>query len=564
MRKHRFLFTRLVVVLSWMTGFLPGASSQDYVEPMSHSIQALYQTLQDEIPLADPQTLAALRLGLTWLEGLETFQNNLRQGRTDGLVDWLMLWNGISRDTGPATLITRSAQSLRSVIARHAPQPLRLREPLSALRQLAEELVLELQAWDRIERHRRRDGIIQVVDSQGRPIPGAEVTLHQIRPDFLFGCNLFVWNEDETESQLQYRQRFAALLNYATLGFYWWSYEPSPGQTREAHWRRAAEWCRQQNIQTKGHTLLWNYTEPRWLPDDPKLLYEAQMNRITREMTRFAGLIDKWDVVNEATAFDRTEFEKRAPKLTHLWKTTGRSELPRQAFLTARRANPQAVLVINDYELRSRPGNQSPDSGPKQEPPVFEDILDALVDDQGRPLYDAIGIQSHMHGGPWPTRRILEIVQRFAKYNVPLHFTETTIVSGPGKWEAWESTTLEGELFQADEVERFYRTVFSCPEVAALTWWDFSDHRAWQGAPSGLLRKDMSPKPAYQRLMELIQNRWRTVETHVTDAAGQACFRGYRGDYWIIVKAPSGRPVQQPFSLPDDTEPQILRIDLAI
>ena len=124
MRKHRFLFTRLVVVLSWMTGFLPGASSQDYVEPMSHSIQALYQTLQDEIPLADPQTLAALRLGLTWLEGLETFQNNLRQGRTDGLVDWLMLWNGISRDTGPATLITRSAQSLRSVIARHAPQPL--------------------------------------------------------------------------------------------------------------------------------------------------------------------------------------------------------------------------------------------------------------------------------------------------------------------------------------------------------------------------------------------------------------------------------------------------------
>ena len=108
MRKHRFLFTRLVVVLSWMTGFLPGAASQDYVEPMSHSIQALYQTLQDEIPLADPQTLAALRLGLTWLEGLETFQNNLRQGRTDGLVDWLMLWNGISRDTGPATLITVS------------------------------------------------------------------------------------------------------------------------------------------------------------------------------------------------------------------------------------------------------------------------------------------------------------------------------------------------------------------------------------------------------------------------------------------------------------------------
>ncbi|MFB3789196.1 MAG: endo-1,4-beta-xylanase, partial [bacterium] len=282
----------LAVLLSWMTGFLPGAAGQDYVEPMSRSIHSLYQSLQDEIPLTEPQILEAMRLGAAWLEGLETLQTNLRHGQTGGLAAWLTRWNGISRATGPATLLTHSAQSLRSSIARNSLWPRRLRESLPGLRRLADELVLEMQAWDRIERFRRRDTVLRVVDAQGRPIPGAEVTIHQIRPDFLFGCNLFAWNDDETDWQLQYRKQFAALLNYATLGFYWWSYEPASGKTREDHWRRVAEWCRQHNIQTKGHTLLWNYTEPKWLPDDPKQLYEAQMSRITREMTHFAGLVD--------------------------------------------------------------------------------------------------------------------------------------------------------------------------------------------------------------------------------------------------------------------------------
>lgn len=562
MHRRRILVSGPMAVLILSLGLLPGALGRENPTMESRSPRTLYETLKSEIPLAQPQNLEALRLGVAWLEGLETLQTNVRQGRTEGLVDWLMLWNGISRETGPATLLTHSAQSLRSTIAQNASRPQRLRESLPGLRRLADELALELQAWDRIERHRRRDASIQVVDAQGRPIPGAEVVFHQIHPDFLFGCNIFAWNEEETGLQLQYRDRFAALLNYATLGFYWWSYEPAAGQTREDHWRRVAEWCREHRIQTKGHTLLWNYTEPRWLPDDPKPLYEAQMGRVTREITRFAGLIDKWDVVNEATAFDRTEFQERAPKLTRLWKDTGRTELARQAFLTARQANPQALLVINDYELRSRSETDPPASGAAREPVIYEDIIDALVDGQGKPLYDAIGIQSHMHGGPWPTGRILEIVQRFAKYDVPLHFTETTVVSGPGKWEAWEATTLEGEIFQADETERFYRTVFSCPEVAALTWWDFSDYRAWQGAPSGLIRKDMTPKPVYQRLLELIQNRWRTVETQATDENGRARFRGYRGGYWIVVKIPGGQTVQQPFSLPEGSEPVSLRITL--
>ncbi|MCD6507549.1 hypothetical protein J7M22_13115 [Candidatus Poribacteria bacterium] len=49
--------------------------------------------------------------------------------------------------------------------------------------------------------------------------------------------------------------------------------------------------------------------------------------------------------------------------------------------------------------------------------------------------------------------------------------------------------------------------LFSHPSVEAITWWDFSDRGAWQGTAAGFLRKDMSPKPAYERLTELVKGK---------------------------------------------------------
>ena len=57
-------------------------------------------------------------------------------------------------------------------------------------------------------------------------MPGAKVQVEQLRHDFLFGCNFFMFGRCGTpELEEQYRQRFTALLNYCTLGFYWASYE---------------------------------------------------------------------------------------------------------------------------------------------------------------------------------------------------------------------------------------------------------------------------------------------------------------------------------------------------
>jgi hypothetical protein len=77
--------------------------------------------------------------------------------------------------------------------------------------------------------------------------------------------------------------------------------------------------------------------------------------------------------------------------------------------------------------------------------------------------------------------------------------------------------------------------LFSHPAVEAITWWDFSDRRAWQGAPAGWLREDMSPKPVYDRLMGLVKGSWWTSEDRKTDAQGQARFRGFLGQYDVAV-----------------------------
>jgi hypothetical protein len=137
-----------------------------------------------------------------------------------------------------------------------------------------------------------------------------------------------------------------------------------------------------------------------------------------------------------------------------------------------------------------------------------------------------------MHGGYWGAAQTWDVCERFAPFNVPLNFTETTVVSGPKQGSDW-TTTPEGERQQAEQVAEFYTVLFSHPAVQAVTWWDFSDQNAWQKAPAGLVRSDMSPKPAYERLHDLIKGKWWT-KTEVKTGTGAAVpFRGFLGQYEV-------------------------------
>ncbi|MBN2592156.1 MAG: endo-1,4-beta-xylanase [Sedimentisphaerales bacterium] len=399
--------------------------------------------------------------------------------------------------------------------------------PLLAEKERKNEMLDQADA--RIEKNRKGNVELKLTGPDGKPLQsGHTVKIEQKRHKFLFGCNIFKLNRCRTpEDNAAYEKHFAELLNFATLPFYWWNYERRQGQPDDERTDEIVRWCKAHNVTTKGHPLAWNYVDPRWLPKEPEEAMQLQLKRIDRCVQRFKNDINIWDVVNEATHYDRQQVEKQAPILTEAIRKMGVGAYVREAFKAARQANPKATLLINDY---------------RTDPDYAEKVISELINENNQPMYDVIGIQSHMHGGCWPVQKTWEVCERFAKFGKPLHFTETTVVSGKQGWELnkerkdpnfrWISTPEE-EKRQAKQVAEFYRILFSHPAVEAITWWDFTDQNAWQQAPAGLIREDMSPKPAYEELERLIKGKWWTKTEATTDTGGTAKFRGFLGEYEV-------------------------------
>jgi GH35 family endo-1,4-beta-xylanase len=382
-------------------------------------------------------------------------------------------------------------------------------------------------AGKRIVQHRQGDVTVVVSRPDGLPLANVGVSLTQQRHAFRFGCNLFRWGRiPDPKREETYRERFAALLNYATLPFYWASYERERGKPLYEDTDRVVAWCREAGIVCKGHPLAWGEPSgsPRWLPEDDAELERLSTARVRDIVRRFAGRIDIWDVVNEPTDVTRpqTRVNRWARQLGALPFTVRHLE-------AARAANPHATLLVNDYRVDE----------------AYLRILQELP----RSSYDVVGLQSHMHRGVWSSRHAWEVGERFAPLGLPLHFTETTIVSGPREGDRWGASTPAGEERQAEEAVRFYTVLFSHPAVEALTWWDFSDDGAWQGAAAGWLRKDMTPKPVYERLLACIRREWWTRTRGTTDAQGEWRARAFYGDYDFTVQTPGGRVVKQPLTV---------------
>lgn len=372
------------------------------------------------------------------------------------------------------------------------------------------------------ERCRKGDEVVRVVDKAGKPISGASVRVEQLTHDFLFGCNIFILDAPWLPADLneKYKQRFKGILNYATLPFYWRGFEQEQGKPSYERVERMAKWCNENGITTKGHPLVWSHEAgtPAWLPtdkpDEVKRLIEARVKDI---VAHCKDSIKIWDVVNESV-------HTRFPSMEIFPYT---SDPVRWAHAT----NPTAMLIVNEFGMFT-------DSKAKDTSIALLNRMKAA-----NVPYDAIGLQSHMHGGPYPIAKILSVLDEYAVLGKPLHLTETTVLSG-GK-----ETTTDGERTQAEYVEQFYRACFSHPSVRAITWWDLSDAGAWQGVAAGLVRKDMSPKPAYLVLDRLINREWTTKLTGRTDAQGKLSFRGFGGKYRVTVTLPDGRSKTGEFHL---------------
>jgi endo-1,4-beta-xylanase len=398
--------------------------------------------------------------------------------------------------------------------------------------------------------HRTASATVEVRDGHGQPLSGTEVVVEQVEHAFGFGCIGFELLPPEAPrlprqvddpgtdhpDHAAMAAQWLELFNTATLPFYWGQFEPHEGAPQTDRLRDGARWFADRGVRLKGHPLTWHTLAPPWLlgrdlPEVERLLRE----RITREVAGLAGLVDTWDAINEVVIMPVFTAEDNA--ITPLARRLGRIGITRLAFETARAANPSATLLLNDFDLSTAYDT------------LVEGVLEAGVQ------VDALGLQSHMHQGWWGEERTLEILERFSRYGLPLHLTETTLVSGdlmpahvedlndhvvePGGWPS----TPEGEARQAEELERHYRLVLSHPSVESITWWGLWDRYAWLHAPAGLVRDDGTPKPAYETLRRLVKEEWWLSPTTVrTDAGGRLPLTGWLGRY--AVRLPDGRAAE--------------------
>ena len=386
--------------------------------------------------------------------------------------------------------------------------------------------------------HRKASAKVRILRADGTSAAHADVTFDQVSHDFLFGCGgfealaLLAETDEAKRAFIQDRlDKWLDLFNYATLPFYWGRFEPVEGQPMTAPTLAAARWFRERGVTLKGHPLCWHTVCADWLMQYPdEVILDKQLARIHREVEGFRGVIDLWDVINEVVIMP--VFDKYDNAVTRLCKRYGRVGLVKRVFDAAVASNPDGAFLINDF-------NVSPD---------YERLLEDLLE-AGVPI-TAIGIQSHQHQGYWGLEKLADVLERFGRFGLPIHFTENTILSGaltPPEYDdlndyapsPWPSTP-EGEARQAEQMAEFYTALFAHPRVEAVTTWSFTDD-GWLEAPGGLLAKDNRPKPAYFALKDLIHGAWETHATLRADGDGWATLEGFRGDYAVRAVGQSGK-----------------------
>jgi len=397
-----------------------------------------------------------------------------------------------------------------------------------------------------IERYRKGDACLRLTDSTGAPVTGAEVTVQQLNHAFRFGANLFLLDELETEERNQtYRTRFAEAFNMATLPFYWCDLEPERGKPRYAKdspkiYRRPApdlciEYCREKGIEPREHALAYEWYFPQWLFDAGPEEVKQELERRFREISqRYADKIPTIEVTNE---LDYREGKQRT-------SFYGDPDYFAWCMDLARKYFPNNHLAINEYTQTCWE-----DYG-RFDDKYYAYAKAALL--QGVRI-DAIGMQYHMfyqkgediykHSRKLLNpERLYHQLDLYANLGKPLQITEVTIPS-----YSWEP---EDEQLQAEILEKLYSLWFSHPNVEQIIYWNLVDGYAYVPKKEqmgdmtvgenvyygGLLRADLSPKPAFRKLQELTRERWHTEQTLVTAADGSAAFRGFYGDYRVQIR----------------------------
>jgi GH35 family endo-1,4-beta-xylanase len=413
-------------------------------------------------------------------------------------------------------------------------------------------------------------GHLSIIGPHGL-VPCCKVRVTLQRHAFHFGCNAFGWNKthllrhnkaqsgasagDQLESDVMrirrrirkhaeeydlrtqgddhaYTQRFLELFNFAVVPFYENAVQPDPDTFRLHRAGQIAAWARQYHLTVKGHPLLFHHE--KWLPDwmmqlDEHGYWDAMDRRFASLIGHFDHELAYWDFINEP--------------MTHPSPAPSASEAVCRAYQLARRYSDCRGLTLNFSQTEA-----ASDLWQQRTLAMIRETLDRGV----RP--DILGIQAHLGRlteQSWD--RFCSTIQAFQSFGIPIHITESTLSSGN------DLPPKESEEKQAQDLETFYTFLFDQPMVKAVVWWDLTDRHSFC-LVGGLLRQDLSPKPAFESLSRLIHDVWHTDESlEIVD--GHATFTGFEGLYHAWIQLPDGLSLLRSFDLKDGDN-HVIELDI--
>jgi endo-1,4-beta-xylanase len=231
-----------------------------------------------------------------------------------------------------------------------------------------------------------------------------------------------------------------------------------------------------------GHTLIWHSQTPKWFTHDGAgrplrrmIALQHLRDHIATVVGRYKGRVKQWDVVNEVISDRNDEFLRPTP-----WLAAIGPDYIAEAFRAAHRADPKAILILNDYNN---------EVGGKRERTLR--LLKQLLA-EGVPVH-AVGIQAHWRLGHVPLEETEKAIAQYSALGLKVMITELDIGVLPTNYTGADigmvetartpsPTTLSAEDAQklADAYARSFALFLRHKDVIGrVTLWGLHDGDSW-------------------------------------------------------------------------------------
>lgn len=260
--------------------------------------------------------------------------------------------------------------------------------------------------------------------------------------------------------------------------------------------------ARDHKMPFRGHTLLWHYDLPRWVNDVP---YGAPARALLQDhiwavVGRYRGHMHSWDVVNEA--LHPKDGRSDGLRESYWLKAIGPDYIE-LAFRTAHAADPDALLVYNDYDF-TLPGR---DNAHKR-----RDILKLLERFKKRdvPIH-AIGLQSHLMDGPgwFKPKLALDFLDELKNLGLRAMITELDV-----RDDNLPADVDTRDARVADIMKTYLEALLAHPTISSVITWGLSDKYTYINefyprkdglrARPLLLDESFAPKPAWYAVAQAL------------------------------------------------------------